>query len=129
MQPRLKVWIECEDGRGALSEWRVALLEAVDDHGSMVAAARAFGVPRRTAWQRIREMEGCLGIRLLETSTGGLGGGGSRLSRSGRDVVRRYHLLRSGLDELVFDRYRAHFEVSDSDEGAQSAASDTVMHR
>jgi len=58
MQPRLKVWIECDDGRVALSEWRVALLGAVDDHGSMVAAARALGVPQRTAWQRIREMEG-----------------------------------------------------------------------
>ncbi len=63
MRPRLKVWIECEDGRVALSEWRVALLEAIDEHGSLVAAARALGVPHRTAWQRIREMEPCLGVR------------------------------------------------------------------
>jgi tungstate transport system substrate-binding protein len=39
MRRRLKVWIESEDGRVALSEWRVALLLAVAKHGSLVAAA------------------------------------------------------------------------------------------
>jgi molybdate transport system regulatory protein len=110
MQPRFKVWIECEDGRVALSEWRVALLEAVEQHGSLVAAARALGVPHRTAWQRIQEMESCLGARLLETTSGGLGGGGSHLSPTGQDVVHRYQVLRAGLDELVLQRYHGAFE-------------------
>ena len=57
MRACLKLWIESEDGHVALSEWRVTLLEAVREHGSLVAAARALGVPHRTAWQRIREME------------------------------------------------------------------------
>ena len=29
MRPRLKLWIETEDGQVALSEWRVALLETI----------------------------------------------------------------------------------------------------
>ncbi len=109
MQARLKVWIECEDGRVALSDWRVALLEAVEKHGSLVAAARALGVPHRTAWQRIQEMESCLGMRLLDTTSGGLGGGGSHLSPTGQDLVRRYQVLRAGLDELVLKRYQGVF--------------------
>src|SRR5450631_1096499 len=80
MRACLKVWIESEDGRVALSEWRVTLLEGVREHGSLVAAARALGVPHRTAWQRIREMEDCLHVRLLDTTSGGPGGGRSTLS-------------------------------------------------
>lgn len=109
MRPRLKVWIECDDGRVALSDWRVALLEAVSQHGSLVAAARALGVPHRTAWQRVQEMEACLGVRLLETTSGGLGGGGSHLSLAGRELVRRYQVVCAGLDELVRERYQGAF--------------------
>jgi molybdate transport system regulatory protein len=109
MRPRLKLWIETEDGRVALSEWRVALLEAVAEHGSLVAAAKALGVPHRTAWQRVQEMETRLGVRLLETASGGLGGGRSQLSPAALDLVNRYQSLRSGLDELVLDRFGRNF--------------------
>ena len=109
MRARLKVWIEAEDGRVALSEWRVRLLEAVAEHGSLVAAARALEVPHRTAWQRIREMEACLHVELLETSSGGEHGGGSRLSPAALDLVARYQQLRAGLDELVLERFAGGF--------------------
>jgi molybdate transport system regulatory protein len=109
MRARLKVWIEREDGRVALSDWRVSLLEGVAAHGSLVAAARALGVPHRTAWQRIQEMESCLGVRLLVTTSGGPGGGGSRLSPAARDLIERYHSLRAGLDDLLLERFAGEF--------------------
>src|SRR5690348_12873850 len=109
MQPRLKVWIETDDGHVALSEWRVMLLQAVAEHGSLVAAARALGVPHRTAWQRIQEMEASLGVELLETTSGGLGGGRSSLSNAALDLIAHYKSLREGLDELVHQRFAAHF--------------------
>jgi len=110
MRPRLKVWIETEDGRVALSEWRVALLQAVAEHGSLVAAARSLGVPHRTAWQRIQEMETSLGVRLLETVSGGVGGGRSTLSPAAQEFIRKYQGLRAGLDELVCERFDAGFD-------------------
>jgi molybdate transport system regulatory protein len=85
------------------------LLQAVAEHGSLVAAARALGVPHRTAWQRIQEMESSLGVRLLETTSGGVGGGRSRLSPSAEDLVKRYETLRAGLDELVGERFQNGF--------------------
>lgn len=109
MRPRLKVWIETEDGRVALSEWRVGLLQAVARHGSLVAAARSLGVPHRTAWQRIQEMEVCLGVRLVETVSGGVGGGRSSLSPAAQDFIRKYETLRAGLDELVGERFETGF--------------------
>ncbi len=114
MRPRLKVWIETEDGRVALSEWRVGLLRAVAEHGSLVAAARSLGIPHRTAWQRVQEMESTLGVRLLETISGGVGGGRSRLSPAAEDFVRRYDHLRAGLDDLVGERYAEGFRESTS---------------
>jgi molybdate transport system regulatory protein len=109
MRARLKVWIEADDGRVALSEWRVALLQAVAEHGSLVAAARALRVPHRTAWQRIQEMEACLGFQLLETTSGGQHGGGSRLSPAALDIVARYQALHAGLDDLVHERFTGSF--------------------
>jgi molybdate transport system regulatory protein len=113
MRARIKVWIETEDGRVALSDWRVGLLQAVARHGSLVAAAKAFGVPHRTAWQRIQEMEASLGVRLLETVSGGAGGGRSSLSPAGEDFVRRYADLRTGLDDLVEKRFAEGFPELD----------------
>src|SRR5919204_6640230 len=97
MRPRLKLWIETRDGRVALSEWRVGLLRAVDEHGSLVAAAKALRIPHRTAWQRVQEMESSLGVRLLETASGGVGGGRSQLSAAAQDLVQRYQSLRARL--------------------------------
>jgi molybdate transport system regulatory protein len=105
---RLKVWIEDEGGAVLLSEWRVALLEAVERTGAMARAAEAVGVPYRTAWQRLREMEAALGITLVETASGGSEGGGSRLTADGRDLVERFRRVTAGLPETAQDRFDAH---------------------
>ena len=110
MRPRLKVWLEIDDGRVALSDWRVGLLEAVGRHGSLVAAARQLGVPHRTAWQRVREMEERLGVKLIEATSGGASGGASRLTPEAEDLVERFRWLRRGLDELVAERFQATFD-------------------
>jgi molybdate transport system regulatory protein len=110
VRPRLKVWLEGDDGRVTLSEWRVGLLAAVGRHGSLVAAARELGVPHRTAWQRLREMEERLGIKLVQASSGGAAGGASHLTPEAEELVRRYQQLRDGLDDLLAERYRSAFD-------------------
>ena len=109
MRPRLKLWLEDDEGRVALSEWRVGLLEAIREHGSLSSAARALGVPHRTAWERIREMEARLGTQLVEAESGGSAGGHSRLTPAAEDLVRRYTAVRSGLDDLVASRFAEQF--------------------
>ena len=111
VQPRLKVWIEGQDGSVVLSEWRVALLEAVARHGSLSAAARELGVPHRTAWQRVREMERRLETKLVETSSGGASGGSSRLTQSAQALITRYRQMREGLDEQVWERFLEAFDA------------------
>ena len=104
-QVRSKVWVE-RGGEVVLSEWRVALLAAVAETGSLARAADRLGVPYRTAWDRIKETEGRLGVRLLETESGGAEGGGSRLTEDATDLVARFQRVTAGVAELVERRFR-----------------------
>jgi len=101
---RVKIWVE-DDSGVLLSEWRADLLEAVDATGSLTRAAEQVGVPYRTAWQRIHEIEQSLGFQLLETESGGRDGGGSRLTPRGRDAVARFREMTQGIPELVESRF------------------------
>ncbi len=106
--PRAKLWLEV-DGKIALSEWRVALLEAVEETGSLAQAAARIGVSYRTAAYKLREIEKNLGVRLLEGHSGGAAGGGSRLTPAGWDYVRRWRAFSAGLDAWVAAHFRAAF--------------------
>ena len=108
LEPRAKLWLEV-DGKIALSEWRVALLEAVEETGSLAKAAERLGVPYRTASYKLREIEEHLGVRLLAGQSGGAEGGGSRLTPEGREMVRRWRAFSAGLDEWVAARFREAF--------------------
>jgi molybdate transport system regulatory protein len=104
MQVRSNVWIE-KDGQVVLSRWRVALLQAVQDTGSISAAAQRMGIPYHRAWDKIHECEQRLGVSLLSTQTGGAGGGGARLTAEGADLVSRFQTFNHGLDELIRARF------------------------
>jgi len=69
MRPGSNFWLD-KGGKVVLSEWCVVLLEAVEQTGSMHAAAAQHGVPFRVAWRKIQEMEDGLGVFLTQRSTG-----------------------------------------------------------
>lgn len=104
LQIRSKVWIE-RGGSVVLSEWRVSLLEAIDAAGSLREAADALDVPYRTAWDRVKATEMELGIRLLETTSGGADGGGSQLTPEAREVCRQFRRVTNGIQEMVGARF------------------------
>jgi molybdate transport system regulatory protein len=92
-------------GRGdvTLAARDVELLRAIDDHGSINAAATALGRSYSRAQQRIVELEGAFGD-LVERKRGGSGGGGSRLTDDARALLSRYERLRvefSGVAETA----------------------------
>ena len=122
LEIRSKIWIERRgQGNVVLSEWRVDLLEAIDAHGSLSRAAEALDIPYRTAWERVKATEGEVGFRLLDSESGGLEGGGSRLTPQARDLCRRFRRVSSGIQEVVSRRFTAEFE--DGSDGVQSASS------
>ena len=70
---------------------RVAqLLKLIDEKGSILSASRSLGIPYSRAWEAISRIERVLGIKVIETIRGGVGGGGTRLTEHGRLLVREY---------------------------------------
>lgn len=105
---RTKVWLE-RGGVLALSEWRLDLLKAVDETGSLSDAAERMGVPYRTAWYKLKDIEETLGVKLLATHSGGAEGGHSELTPVARELLTRFRRVTAGVAEYVEARFRAEF--------------------
>lgn len=108
MQAKANFWIE-KQGQVVLSSWRVQLLEAIAETGSISAAAEKMNISYRRAWDKIHESEERLGVKLVETQTGGVDGGGSQLTGIATDYIQRFHQFTSGLNEVIAQRFEEFF--------------------
>ena len=83
---------------------RLRILNAVEEHGSILGAAKALGMSYRAVWGKIKATEERLGQQVLEKHTGGAEGGGSTLTPFGRILIERFRqtedLARSSADAL-----------------------------
>ena len=116
MEPKVNLWIEV-DSEVVLSRWRVELLTAIADTGSISAAAERMRVPYRRAWDKIHEMEDRLGVALLDTQTGGPGGGGARLTPAAKDCIARFTRFSDGIDLYVQQHFDEAFGSSTASGG------------
>lgn len=112
LQPRYNAWIEI-DGQVVLSLWRADLLRAIARSGSISAAAEQMGIPYRTAWQKIHEMETRLGRKLVETQVGGTHGGGARLTPTAELWLEQFDRFTHDLDRFINDSFAANFHLPD----------------
>lgn len=108
IEAKANFWIE-KNGKVVLSSWRVKLLEAVGETGSISAAASKMGISYRRAWDKIHECEQRLGVKLIETQTGGSGGGGSQLTPVAIAYIQRFRAFADGLSEEMEARFREFF--------------------
>jgi len=109
VEPRSKFWIE-KDGKLALSDYRVRLLRLIDETGSLSDAAVAMQLSYRRAWGKLKEIEQNLGVRLVDTSVGGSGGGGSRLTAEARRLVEQYERFRAAAEQDLTRSFTRAFE-------------------
>jgi len=72
---------------------RVRLLEAIDDLGSIAKAARQLPMSYKAAWDALNVMGTQAGRPLVTRTVGGAGGGGSRLTEHGRELIALYQAL------------------------------------
>lgn len=110
MGPHLKVWVEGDDGGLLLSDYRVRLLEAIGEKGSLADGAAAMGLSYRRAWGKVKEIEANLGLKLVESTVGGAGGGATRLTATAERLVARYNRFRDALTELAEREFAEQFE-------------------
>ncbi len=74
---------------------RMGLLQAVAEQGSITQAAKAYGMSYKAAWDAIDAMNTLSGSPLVERSSGGKGGGRTRLTDHGQRLLQRYGELQA----------------------------------
>ncbi|MGQ3685690.1 MAG: winged helix-turn-helix domain-containing protein [Candidatus Loosdrechtia sp.] len=109
MKVKFKVWLEENDGV-AFAEGRKMLLEAVDRLGSLNAAAKELGMSYRAAWGKVKATEKALGVKLLEVTTGGKGGGGAILTKEAKKLISDYKKYTSRIAVLLEKEFKRVFK-------------------
>ncbi|OYU00323.1 MAG: molybdenum-dependent transcriptional regulator [Burkholderiales bacterium PBB1] len=107
--PRLTGHLEVSTDLGAfLGDKRVRLLEAIEAHGSISQAAKHVPLSYKAAWDAVDAMNNLADRPLVERSTGGHAGGGTRLTDHGRRVIALYRAVQSE-HQTALDRLAATF--------------------
>lgn len=87
LEPRIRILLGSSI---AIGPGKAALLQAIDESGSIAAAGRRMGMSYRRAWVLVKTMNACFREPLVEAAKGGIGGGGARLTATGERVLALY---------------------------------------
>ncbi|MGZ4869021.1 MAG: winged helix-turn-helix domain-containing protein [Halobacteriota archaeon] len=101
IRPRFKLWFVREDGEFVFGLGTMRLFAAIDQLGSISAAARELGMSYRYALERINVVEERLGRPLVERTRGGKEGGGAKLTAFGYELLGDYQGMESSLSQLT----------------------------
>lgn len=93
------------DGEIAMGPGKADLLLAIEETGSISAAAKHMGMSYRRAWLLVDTMNRCFQSPLVTSSAGGSHGGGAVVTDKGKEVLQHYQQLQGAL-EAVADGYR-----------------------
>jgi molybdate transport system regulatory protein len=72
---------------------RITLLAAIAESGSITKAAKAIHMSYKAAWDAVDNMNNLAGEALVERVSGGKGGGGTRLTARGAQLVENFKLI------------------------------------
>ncbi|MCJ7765112.1 MAG: TOBE domain-containing protein [Thiovulaceae bacterium] len=86
MHIKSNIWFE-NDKNGFFGKGRIELLEQIDTHGSISAAAKAMKMSYKAAWDAVNEMNNLSDAPIVERETGGKGGGGTVLTEKGHATI------------------------------------------
>jgi molybdate transport system regulatory protein len=77
----------------AMDPLKAMILAEIDRAGTITGAGRNLGLSYRNVWLLVDGMNRCWQEPLVETSTGGSGGGGAALTPTGREVLAAYRRM------------------------------------
>ena len=80
---------------------RVALIEAVDELGSITAAAKRLGLSYKGAWDIVQGLNNLFETPLIEAAPGGKAGGAARITSRGRDVALAFRRVQTEIDAAL----------------------------
>jgi molybdate transport system regulatory protein len=80
---------------------RVALIEAVDELGSISAAARRLGLSYKGAWDIVQGLNNLFATPLIEAAPGGRSGGAAVVTPRGREVAQAFRRVQKEMDAAL----------------------------
>lgn len=98
-----RFWLT-KDNQNFLGSGRIELLERIDKTGSIHAAAKEMKMSYKAAWERINGMNNLADHPLIERTTGGKGGGGTKLTPYARELISTFHRFNE-LHRQFIDRF------------------------
>lgn len=102
---RLKVWFEI-DGHPIIGDGRLAMLNSIHQHGSIIEAAREIGVSYRKIRGAICDMEKHIGQPLVKAYRGGGNGGGANLTPEAHQLIELYTKIRNKFQQEVSSHHQ-----------------------
>lgn len=96
--PRLSLRLHFGNGL-TFGRGKADLLQGIAEEGSISGAGRRMGMSYRRAWSLVEEMNTHFNGPLVDSSRGGVRGGGAALSDLGRQVLADYRALEALLRE------------------------------
>ncbi len=98
-----RFWLT-KEGQSFLGAGRIELLERIDQTGSINAAAKEMKMSYKAAWERINGMNLLADQPLIERTTGGRGGGGTKLTPYARELIATFYRFNE-LHRQFIDRF------------------------
>lgn len=86
------------------------LLSLVDETSSVRTACQRMQISYSTGWNIIRTMESQFSRTLIERSQGGAGGGQSRLTEDGRQLIEAFNSYSAALRQAANELFDSYFE-------------------
>ncbi|MBI2272056.1 MAG: LysR family transcriptional regulator [Bacteroidetes bacterium] len=80
------IWIESNKG-AFIGMGRIILLEKIKEHGSITVAAKSMKMSYRQAWELVDSMNKLSKYPLVIKSSGGTGGGGTKVTKEGEKII------------------------------------------
>ena len=102
-KPSGKIWIEYR-GNPILGKGGAEILKEIEAQQSLSKAAEKLGMSYRYVWNYIQKIRSALGETVVETYKGGKsGGGGAKLTATGKSLLEEYTRLEGYLSEFLAD--------------------------
>jgi molybdate transport system regulatory protein len=103
---RLSIRIDFESS-GRLGPGKIALLERIEETGSIAAAGKTMGMSYRRAWELVSDLNALFDQPLVAARVGGRKGGGTALTPFGKAIVKRYRAVEQAAQKAARAHMRA----------------------
>lgn len=100
-----------QEGERVFGPGIAELLERVQEHRSLRAAAISMEMAYSKAWRIIRAAEHGFGCKLLNSTVGGSHGGGAVLTPEAEAILKTYRQFQSDITSYAQTQFRSAFQA------------------